>query len=151
MAIPNEEKLCCRCHINHRHNTEAYCLDCRRKYYKEYYPRRKEHYRQNSLKHHKQRLDLLRKRKLKFVLEKGGKCSICGYGKNLSALGFHHINGRDKPVNSYNRKLVYYENSQNPKFDPTHTILVCANCHAEIEHPTLILSELKREFYEHVM
>ena len=36
------------------------------------------------------------KRKLELIEYKGGKCEICGYNKNLSALEFHHINSKDK-------------------------------------------------------
>jgi hypothetical protein len=150
MSSSNEIKLCCKCHINERHKNEAYCLGCRRKYYTKYYELHKEKICETSKRRNGKRNDKLRERKLKFVIEKGGKCILCGYNKNLAALIFHHTNGRDKPVNSYNRKYVYYETPQNPKFDPTHTELLCRNCHAELEHPNLIIEILKKEYNEHV-
>ena len=36
------------------------------------------------------------KLKLRAVDYKGGKCEICGYDKNLSALEFHHVNPENK-------------------------------------------------------
>ena len=36
------------------------------------------------------------KLKLKALEYKGGKCEICGYDKNISALEFHHLDQRKK-------------------------------------------------------
>src|SRR5438067_3860808 len=35
-------------------------------------------------------------RKLEAIKQKGGKCKVCGYSKNYSALAFHHIDPNNK-------------------------------------------------------
>ena len=40
------------------------------------------------------------KRKYEAVLARGGKCEICGYNKNLSALEFHHKDPSEKEFTS---------------------------------------------------
>lgn len=64
------------------------------------------------------------------VKNKGGKCIICGYDKCIQALEFHHLNPNDKKFNisgSHSRKEKDIEK------ELEKCILVCANCHAEIE------------------
>jgi hypothetical protein len=80
-------------------------------------------------------------RKLELVRAKGGKCSICGYDKNLSALTFHHRDPAAKDFKLDMRSL------SNRKLGPTlseseKVILVCANCHAELHNPHLDLDSL---------
>lgn len=74
------------------------------------------------------------KRKIEIVQQFGGKCSLCGYNKNLSALTFHHKDPEKKnfklDVRSLsNRKMDKIEN------ELKQCILVCHNCHSEIHHP----------------
>lgn len=81
------------------------------------------------------------KRKLELVQAKGGKCSVCGYHKNLSALAFHHRDSANKDFKLDMRSL------SNRKLEPTlkefdKCILVCHNCHAEIHNPHLDLDKL---------
>lgn len=78
-------------------------------------------------------------RKLKFVKEKGGKCTRCGYARNVAALAFHHLESDKKEfaldVRSLsNRKEVYI------LAELEKCILVCHNCHAEIHNPHLHFS-----------
>jgi len=78
-------------------------------------------------------------RKLQIVKELGGKCSICNYNKNLSALTFHHQNPKRKDFKLDIRSL------SNRKFSKIQNelqkcILVCHNCHSEIHHPLAQLS-----------
>lgn len=73
-------------------------------------------------------------RKLQIVNEFGGKCSICGYKKNLSALTFHHQDPSKKEFKLDIRSL------SNRKFSAISDelkkcILLCHNCHSEIHHP----------------
>ena len=63
------------------------------------------------------------KLKLKWVLEKGGKCERCGYNKNLSALDFHHIENRDIP---HGQSLTNYLNQFEEEINKC--ILLCKNC-----------------------
>jgi len=44
---------------------------------------------ESSRSYQRQKLDRI-KRKIDLVLYRGGKCSVCGYDKNYSALAFHH-------------------------------------------------------------
>ena len=73
------------------------------------------------------------KLKLKAVDYKGGKCEICGYDKNLSALEFHHVNPESKEfavsVDGYK-----YSWERNQK-ELDKCILVCSNCHRELHNP----------------
>lgn len=75
-------------------------------------------------------------RKKELVNLMGGKCSVCGYGKNLSALEFHHINPNEKSFQLDSRHL---SNTSIDKIlkEAKKCILVCSNCHKEIHHPEL--------------
>ena len=80
-------------------------------------------------------------RKYHFILERGGKCEICGYNKNLSALEFHHINPEEKSFGIDLRKF------SNNKFDKLQEelnkcMLVCANCHREIHNPNMAMDNI---------
>lgn len=75
-------------------------------------------------------------RKLKFVKNLGGKCSICNYSKNLSALVFHHRNPEEKKITLDLRAM-----SNNSMEILTNEInkcqLLCHNCHHELHNPRL--------------
>lgn len=62
---------------------------------------------------------------------KGGKCVICGYHKCTWALEFHHLNPKDKsfPISTEGHKKSW----KVFKKELDKCILVCANCHREIE------------------
>jgi len=73
-----------------------------------------------------------RRRKLKtLAIEyKGGKCQICGYKKFQGALDLHHMNG----VKEFGIADKGYTRSwKKVKAELDKCILVCANCHREIE------------------
>lgn len=73
-----------------------------------------------------------RRRKVKqMAIEyKGGKCQICGYNKYQGALEFHHINGK-KEFGIGDKG--YTRSWESTKSELDKCILVCANCHREIE------------------
>jgi 5-methylcytosine-specific restriction endonuclease McrA len=72
-----------------------------------------------------------RRAKEKLIEEFGGKCCLCGYCKCRHALQFHHINAAEKKFGiSDNTPLRSYHALQE---EAKKCILVCANCHAEIE------------------
>jgi predicted nucleic acid-binding Zn ribbon protein len=80
-------------------------------------------------------------RKLELVRTASGRCSICGYHKNLAALVFHHTDSTAKDFKLDMRSL------SNRKLEPvleeiSKCILVCANCHAELHNPHLNLDSL---------
>ena len=74
-----------------------------------------------------------RRRKIKelSIAYKGGKCQICGYKKYQGALDLHHTRPEDKKFgigdNGYTRSWLKI------RTELDKCILVCANCHREIE------------------
>lgn len=74
------------------------------------------------------------KRKKDIVLSIGGKCSVCGYDKNLSALTFHHLDPSTKKFQIDLRRLANCKNGTLLE-EVSKCVLVCRNCHAEIENP----------------
>jgi hypothetical protein len=70
------------------------------------------------------------KRKLFFVSQLGGKCSVCKYKTNLSGLEFHHVNPENKKFNlglptfSHKPMKVLQE-------EVSKCVLMCSNCHRE--------------------
>ena len=80
-------------------------------------------------------------RKLALVKAAGGKCSICGYNKNLAALAFHHTdpNGKDFKLDM---RSMSNRNLERVLSELGKCILVCHNCHSELHHPHLNLDSL---------
>lgn len=75
-------------------------------------------------------------RKILLIQKLGGKCCKCGYDRNITALEFHHKDPETKSFNLDQRKI------SNTKLDilleeVDKCILVCANCHRELEHPDM--------------
>lgn len=74
-----------------------------------------------------------RRRKIKemVVAYRGGKCAVCGYNKCIWALDLHHTDPRTKDfgigAKGYTRSWEII------KKEADKCILVCANCHREIE------------------
>ena len=71
-----------------------------------------------------------RKNKLVLVAEHGGKCVQCGYARCVGALEFHHLDANAK---------VFGIGSGNTsgldalRAEATKCVLLCANCHREVE------------------
>lgn len=81
-------------------------------------------------------------RKLHFVKQLGGKCSVCGYETNLAALVFHHSGGKEFKLDARslsNRKLAPVLK------EVAKCKLMCHNCHAELHFPYLDLAKLSIE------
>jgi len=74
-----------------------------------------------------------RRRKLKsMAIEyKGGRCQICGYAKYQGALDLHHINPAEKHFGMGDKG--YTRSWEKIKAELDKCILVCANCHREVE------------------
>lgn len=74
-----------------------------------------------------------RRHKLKAlaVEYKGGKCIICGYDRCVRALEFHHVNPAEKEFGLSSRGLTRSWIAIKHELDKT--ILLCANCHREVE------------------
>lgn len=83
-----------------------------------------------------------RKIKLMAINYKGGRCQICGYNKCAGALDLHHINGQK----SFGIGDKGYTRSwEKIKKEIDKCILVCANCHREIE---VGIAQLPKEILE---
>lgn len=82
------------------------------------------------------------KRKLELIELKGGKCEICGYDKNLSALQFHHRDPTKKELKLDVRTLGNNKMEKILKeFEKCD--LVCSNCHFEIHNKEYTKENIK--------
>lgn len=74
-----------------------------------------------------------RRRKIKtLAIEyKGGKCLICGYDKFQGALDLHHIDRNSKEFGIADKG--YTRSWEEVRKEIDKCILVCANCHRELE------------------
>ncbi len=83
-----------------------------------------------------------RRRKIKtLAIEyKGGKCQVCGYNKYQGALDLHHINHKDKNFGIGDKG--YTRSWEKVKAELDKCVLVCANCHREIEAGVTQLPEV---------
>lgn len=74
-----------------------------------------------------------RRRKVKAILveEAGGTCCICGYGRSMRALHFHHVEPSQKrhEINAKGVALAL----DTLRAEARKCALVCSNCHAEVE------------------
>ncbi len=77
-------------------------------------------------------------RKKKAVELFGGKCSICGYAKNLSALHFHHLDPSKKEFSWSKAKMHSWDKTI---VELKKCILVCSNCHAELHWPQCVMGD----------
>jgi hypothetical protein len=74
-----------------------------------------------------------RRRRIKELLvkEAGGRCLLCGYDKCRAALHFHHVDPSTKSFGLAGRGITRAIASVRREVEKC--ILVCSNCHAEIE------------------
>ena len=81
-----------------------------------------------------------RRRKIKnmSIKYKGGRCQICGYSKYQGALDLHHIDPARKDFSIGDKG--YTRSWQKVKEELDKCVLVCANCHREIEGGIVKLS-----------
>ena len=75
--------------------------------------------------------DRRRKLKLMAIEYKGGKCYRCGYNKSVRVLGFHHLDPKEKDFNIGRKGFT--RSWEKIKKELDKCILVCANCHGELE------------------
>ena len=72
-----------------------------------------------------------RKVKLTLVEEAGGACQLCGYDRCIAALEFHHREPLDKRFSLSHRGVA--RSLAKARAEAAKCILLCANCHAEVE------------------
>lgn len=79
-------------------------------------------------------------RKKKLVEMAGGKCSECNYRKNYAGLCFHHTGEEAKEFGITLRECS--NNSWDVLLkEAAKCVLLCQNCHMELHHPDLAISE----------
>jgi len=61
----------------------------------------------------------------KFKIERGGKCQLCGYNKNLVALVWHHVDDKEYTIADLMSKAQINKVIK----EIQKCTLVCANCH----------------------
>jgi hypothetical protein len=72
-----------------------------------------------------------RNAKDRLVREAGGRCVLCGYDRCLGALQFHH---KDRKTKSFGLAMKGHTMSfERLLAEARKCILLCANCHAEVE------------------
>lgn len=79
--------------------------------------------------------------KLKLIQKLGGKCTICGYSNCSAALQFHHVNPKNKIFGIGDRR---FENLEKLEKEAEKCVLLCANCHAEVEFGFTTFSKLTK-------
>ena len=74
-----------------------------------------------------------RRRKVKRILveEAGGRCALCGYDESVVALEFHHLDPTEKAFGLAQRGIT--RAIAKVREEARKCVLVCANCHAEVE------------------
>lgn len=74
-----------------------------------------------------------RRRRVKEVLvdDAGGRCVRCGYDRCIAALEFHHLKPSEKRFSLSHRGVA--RSLEKARAEAAKCVLVCANCHAEIE------------------
>lgn len=82
-----------------------------------------------------------RRRRMKEVIvaEAGGRCCVCGYDKYIGALEFHHLDRAQKRLTlSRNGVTLALETLRT---EARKCVLVCSNCHAELEAGVVALTD----------
>lgn len=89
------------------------------------------------------------RRKVKAILiaEAGGACAICGYARSNRALEFHHVEPSSKEFALAARGITI--SLADARLEAQKCVLLCSNCHAEVEDGLLALPiELRNRFDE---
>jgi transposase-like protein len=74
-----------------------------------------------------------RRRRVKatLVAEAGGRCQLCGYDRHPGALHFHHLDPEAKSFGIGGTGAT--PSLEKLRREATKCVLLCANCHAEVE------------------
>jgi transposase len=79
----------------------------------------------------------------RIIQEAGGRCMVCGYDTYLGALQFHHLDPAQKAFGLSSRGFT--RSLQRMREEAKKCVLLCANCHAEVEGGVRALSLEFRE------
>lgn len=80
-----------------------------------------------------------RRTKQLLVEEAGGRCGLCGYDRCVAALHFHHVDPTLKEF-ALSRNGVTRSRAE-ARREAEKCLLLCANCHAEVEAGYAVLPE----------
>ena len=69
------------------------------------------------------------------VAEAGGCCAVCGYDREIINLVFHHVDAAQK---SFALSMATTKSLAAYRAEAEKCVLVCANCHGEIETGRLV-------------
>jgi transposase len=85
------------------------------------------------------------RRHLKAVLikEAGGECVLCGYSRLPRALEFHHLEPADKAFALSRRGITL--SLETLRAEARKCVLLCSNCHAEVEDGVVALPDTVHE------
>jgi hypothetical protein len=72
------------------------------------------------------------------IEESGGRCAVCGYAKYQGALQFHHLDPSQKAFGVSGRGMT--RAIAKARAEAKKCVLLCANCHAEVEAGVTALS-----------
>lgn len=72
-----------------------------------------------------------RRVKRTLVAEAGGRCAACGYSACIAALQFHHLDPAAKSFSLSHEGVA--RNLALARAEAAKCVLLCANCHAEVE------------------
>jgi len=72
-----------------------------------------------------------RRAKRRLVAEAGGRCQLCGYGRCMAALEFHHLDPTEKSFGLSMKGVA--RSFEELRREAAKCVLLCANCHAEVE------------------
>ena len=86
-------------------------------------------------------LDWRRRAKLRLIAEAGGCCQICGYDRYSGALHFHHVDPSQKEFGIARRGFT--RSIEKMRAEAAKCILLCSNCHAEVEAGIARLPEVE--------
>jgi len=114
---------------NRKDGLHCHCKQCAMKYSQKYYFQHKN----ERLRYAKQYRKKLSSRIRSTITNlKSNGCAICGYDKCIRALHFHHVNRNEKKFQICQTSLYKY--NDNIMIDELNKcILLCCNCHGEIE------------------
>jgi transposase len=86
-----------------------------------------------------------RRRRVKAILveEAGGRCVACGYSRYVGALQFHHVDP-DAKAFALSRAGVTRSIAR-AREEASKCVLLCANCHAEIEGGVATLCDRQQQ------
>ena len=80
-----------------------------------------------------------RRAKLRLIEAAGGSCVLCGYDRHPAALHFHHLDPKQKRYTL--SRAGHTRNFAEALEEARKCILLCANCHAEVERGLTVIPD----------